>query len=244
MKRNLQTYALVIFLIIFSVLIYFYQITIFHRPDDTMFYLLQDMAFLPISVLLVTLGMNTVLNRREHQAKLNRVSVVINEFYAETGIELIQAFRSSIVNLNDITMRLELKAGWQDQDFSKLNHFLNQYPLKADIQTDDLLNLKQVLIKRKDDLLRLFENANLVEHDRFTELLWALYHVYDELHSRESLTELPPSDIQHLNLDIQRAFQKLLIEWVESMRSLQKTYPYLYSLAIRKGLFGQRNIIV
>ncbi len=244
MKRNLQTNALVFFLIVFSVVIYLCQITIFHRPDETMFYLLQDMAFLPISVLLVTLGMNAVLIRREHQAKLNRVSVVINEFYAETGIELIQAFRGSIMNLNEITDKLALQVGWQDQDFNKLILYLNQYPLKADAQTDDLPVLHQILFKKKDDLLRLFENANLVEHDRFTELLWSLYHVYDELHSRESLTTLPASDLQHLNLDIQRAFQKLLIEWVESMRNLQKTYPYLYSLAIRKGLFGQRKIIV
>jgi len=134
--KKLHSKVLVIFLAVFSILIYYCQFTIFHRPDETLFYLLQDMAFLPISVLLVTLGMNTVLTRREHQAKLNRVSVVINEFYAETGIELIQAFRGSIVNLSEITDKLALQAEWRDQDFKRLILYLNQYAPKADVQPD------------------------------------------------------------------------------------------------------------
>lgn len=100
------------------------------------------------------------------------------------------------------------------------------------------------MTEKKSHLLRLFENANLMEQDRFTGMLWAVYHVYDELRSRETLSNLPASDITHLNLDIQRAFQILLIEWIESMRILKKKYPYLYSLAVRKCPFGIRDVTV
>lgn len=83
-----------------------------------------------------------------------------------------------------------------------------------------------------------------MEQDRFTAMLWAIYHVYDELRSRESLSNLPASDIAHLNVDLQRAIQILLIEWIESMRILKKKYPYLYSLAVRKCPFGSGEVIV
>jgi len=42
-------------------LLYREQIKIFHAPRDTFFYLFQDLAFVPIQVLLVTLIVDRVL---------------------------------------------------------------------------------------------------------------------------------------------------------------------------------------
>lgn len=52
-----------------SALLYFLQILIFHRADDTKFYLLQDLAFLPVQVLLVTLLVDRLLARRERSTR-------------------------------------------------------------------------------------------------------------------------------------------------------------------------------
>ncbi len=45
-------------LISLSVIVYISQILIFKRPFDTGFYIFQDLAFVPISVLIVTLSEN------------------------------------------------------------------------------------------------------------------------------------------------------------------------------------------
>lgn len=83
--KKMQTTVLVILLLVLSCMIYLIQNLLYHRPDETVYYLLQDLAFVPISVLMVTFGLNTLMMRRERRAKLQKVSVVVNEFYAETG---------------------------------------------------------------------------------------------------------------------------------------------------------------
>jgi len=244
MKRNPKIPTLILLLLISSVVIYGIQILMFHRVSETGFYFLQDMAFLPISVLLVTLGLNTVIVRQERKEKKEKVSVVINEFFAETGTELVIALRDHFNNLEEISPQLQLAADWQDKDFNASIDAISKYTFHAAIIEEELYHLRDTMTDKKGHLLRLFENANLMEQDRFTGMLWAVYHVYDELRSRESLSNLPATDIAHLNLDIQRAFQILLIEWIESMRILKKKYPYLYSLAVRKCPFGIRDVTV
>lgn len=244
MKRKLQIPTLIILLLLASAVLYGLQITIYHRVSDTQFYFLQDIAFLPISVLLVTLGLNTVIVRQERKEKKEKVSVVINEFFAETGTELVIAFRGHITNLEGISSSLKLESDWRERDFIISIDAITKYAFRAELVQGDLYNLRDTLVQKKDHLLRLFENANLMEQDRFTGMLWAVYHVGDELRSRESLSNLPANDILHLNLDIQRAYQILLIEWLESMRVLKRKYPYLYSLAVRKCPFGSGDVMI
>lgn len=245
-KRTLKIPLIVILLVCLSAAVYLIQYWIFTRPEDTAFYFLEDLAFVPISVLLVTLGLNTVLNRRDRQATLEKVSIVVNEFYAEAGSSLISALRSYIINSGEISVRLRLQADWQDKEFDAVRAYLADYPLKVEIGNNDLSSLLYLLESRKDHILRLFENANLMEHDSFTDMLWAVYHVYDELRSRDSLDlqTLPAADIRHLNLDIERALRLLLLEWIGSMRAMRCRYPYLYSLEVRKCPFGNGKVNV
>jgi hypothetical protein len=86
----------------------------------------------------------------------------------------------------------------------------------------------------------MFDNPNLLEHDAFTEMLWALLHISEELESRESLERLPKNVLAHLSNDVMRAYHFLTIEWVGYMKYLKKDYPYLFSLAIRKNPFEGR----
>lgn len=244
MTHKMRTSLIIILLIGISVLVYLIQFWIFGRPGDTAFYFLEDLAFVPISVLLVTLGVNTVLNRRDRQAMLEKVSIVVNEFYAEAGTEMIMGLRGYIVNLDELSEKLQLSAHWQDKDFLDARAFLSGHTIAVDIRSNDLYKLYSLLENKKDQLLRLFENASLMEHDSFTDMLWAVYHVYDELRSRESLGDLPDADIRHLNIDISRAAQLLLVEWIDSMRALKVRYPYLYSLAVRKCPFGKTKTII
>jgi hypothetical protein len=76
-----------------------------------------------------------------------------------------------------------------------------------------------------------------VEHEAFTELLWAVVHLRDELVSRESLKDLPATDISHLANDVNRAYNMLTRQWIEYMQFLKNRYPFLFSLALRTNPF-------
>ncbi len=70
-------------LILLSAMSYLFQIIIFRRTSDTFFYMVQDIAFVPIQVLLVTLIINELLHRRERRSTLNKMNMVIGAFFKE-----------------------------------------------------------------------------------------------------------------------------------------------------------------
>ncbi len=82
-------------------------------------------------------------------------------------------------------------------------------------------------------MITLLENPNILEHERFTDLLWATFHLTEELEARASLDNLPDSDLGHIAVDIERLFSLLIIEWVAYVEHLQSNYPYLFSLVTR-----------
>ncbi len=75
-----------------SVIAYLVQIAVFRRTTDTFFYLLQDLAFVPIQVLIVTLILNSLLVRREKQAMLKKMEMAIGAFFTDVGTALLWSF--------------------------------------------------------------------------------------------------------------------------------------------------------
>ena len=85
----------------------------------------------------------------------------------------------------------------------------------------------------------MLENPNLLEHDTFTDLLWAVTHITEELACRENCIELTETDLDHISVDIKRAYIRLVREWLNYMKYLKNNYPYLFSLAMRTNPFDQ-----
>ena len=92
-------------------------------------------------------------------------------------------------------------------------------------------------LQKRDFLLRLLENPNLLEHESFTELLWSVFHLTEELHHRKNFADLPPTDYKHLEGDIKRAYSQLIAEWFNYIKHLKKDYPFVFSLVVRTNPF-------
>ena len=76
-------------------------------------------------------------------------------------------------------------------------------------------------------------NQSLLEHEQFSDLLWATTHVAEELEARADLSALTRPDAAHLAGDVKRAYLLLGEVWIEYLQHLQANYPYLFSLAVR-----------
>jgi hypothetical protein len=114
---------------------------------------------------------------------------------------------------------------------------LSNHDYKIDSRIGDLKGLQAFLISKREFLLGLLENPNLLEHDEFTELLWAVFHLAEELSHRPTVEGLPETDYNHLSGDIRRAHRCLVREWLSHMEHLKNDYPYLFSLAVRTNPF-------
>ena len=92
-----------------STFFYLAQIEIFHTPRDTFFYLFQDLAFVPIQVLLVTLIINQLLTVREKRNLLKKLNMVIGVFFSEVGTDLLSIFFTFVPDAQAIKKELVIR---------------------------------------------------------------------------------------------------------------------------------------
>jgi hypothetical protein len=224
-------------LVLASVGLYVLHFLIFRDAHHIFIYLLGDIAFLPVQVLFVTLIINRLLGNRDKRVKLKKLNMVIGTFFSEVGGQLLKQFLTFEKNNKLLAALILHTRRWADKDFLNLLKQVPGFAHDIDIRGGNLIELKVFMTSRREFLLSLLGNANLLEHDKFTDLLWAVFHLTDELEYRQDFDRLPAADLQHLAQDLRRAFQLLVLEWLAYMRHLKQAYPYLFSLAIRTNPF-------
>jgi hypothetical protein len=239
MKRISWQIILGLSLILLSIFFYLIHYVIFRDPHHIFIYLIGDIAFVFIEVLLVTLIIHQLLSMREKRARLEKLNMVIGAFFSEVGTELVTYFSDFDPKLDNIRKELIVTTDWSEQEFSRVSKRLKRYDYEVEIQKVELGYLRGFLMEKRNFLLRLLENPNLLEHESFTDLLRAVFHLNEELQSRENIRESPDTDREHLAGDIKRAYILLVHEWVDYMKHLKDNYPYLFSLAMRTNPFDQ-----
>ncbi|AAB99443.1 TPA: hypothetical protein HA335_05715 [Methanocaldococcus jannaschii] len=241
---NDKRYMLIIAicLIFLSILVYSIHFLIFGKVDYILSYFLLHLAFVPIEVLLVSLIIEKILDYREKKKILEKLNMVVGSFFNSVGEELLKIIlEGDVGNIRDY---LKISDEWNDKTYEETKKLLMNYDCNIDIEKIDLYKLKNLLERNKEFLLRLMENPLLLEHESFTELLLAVFHLADELHRREDLSNLPKSDLDHLKNDIIRVYKLLIIQWLNYLMHLKDNYPYLYSLCLRANPFDNKSIII
>ena len=232
MKRHGFLVAAAIFLLAASGLLYLTHYLIFRDAHHIYIYLLGDFAFLPLQVLLVGLIIDRILSWREKQAMLGKMNMVVGVFFSEMGTRLLGELLPGF-DRSQIMAGLGVRPNWDANDFRRATAFADTLKAQADCRAINLDALKDFLSHERDLLLRLLENPNLLEHERFTDMLWAVSHLAEELEARPQLQNLPKSDEAHIGQDIGRAFTALAAEWLDYVQHLKSNYPYLFSLVLR-----------
>ena len=194
---------------------------------------LAQLGFLPVSVLLVTIILNQLMTQRARAGKLAKLNMVIGAFFSEVGTELLGRLAVADSALDEVRDQLVPTAKWQPADYAMAGKAAQTHSATIDLSSCDLNELKAMLVREKPFLLGLLGNQALLEHESFTELLWAVTHLAEELDARADFEDLPAADRIHLAGDVKRAFTLLTGQWLEYVRHLQLAYPYLFSLAVR-----------
>lgn len=222
-----------------SALTYLFHYLIFHDTHHIFLYMIGDMGFLFLDVLLVLLVIESLLNQREKRILLNKLNMIIGTFFSEVGLELLRRFYQFIPNADELAPALDISSAWTSKDFRSAIKKTQTFSFSTRIDSTSLAELRDFLSSKRDFLLRLLENPNLMEHDRFTDLLWAVFHLAEELAIRgDAIGDLPRADSEHLAGDIKRAYSMMAKEWIFYTSHLMQNYPFLFSLATRINPFS------
>ena len=239
MKRYSLFFKAAAIFMALSGLAYFIHYLIFRDPHHIFIYMIGDLAFLPLEVFFVVIVIERILARREKQAMLHKLNMVVGAFFSEIGNRFLGDLLSHFKNREEISRQLNITQNWTRDDFKKAAAFAYNLKIDFDCRDIDLEELKTFLTQERTFLLTLLENPNLLEHDRLTDLLWAVSHLAEELEARPSLKNLPESDLEHLAVDIQRMYDHLASEWLDYVEHLKVNYPFLFSLILRTHPFQE-----
>lgn len=221
-------------LIVLSVIIYIVHYMTFKDAHHIFVFLLEDIAFIPIEVLIVSLILHKILEAREKQHILEKLNMLIGVFFNEVGTKLLKMIVTSDSKTDYISSFFGDIRDWNDADFKSKSKLLREeFQYEIDIDKINIKEFAQLLESKREFLLGLLQNPSLLEHETFTELLTAVFHLEDELHHHTNYDDLTKEDYEHLKGDIERVYPLLIREWVVYIKYIKTNYPYLFSLAMR-----------
>ena len=224
-------------LIAASALLYFFHYLLFHNANHILLYLTSDIAFVPIELLLITVIIYKLLEHREKKKKLEKLNMIIPLFFSEVGTDLLTTFSNFDRNLAQIKEDLLVKEIWGEKEFDAVFRKLKSYNYQVTIKKINLEKLSIRLKSKKEFLCKLLTNTALMEHENFTQLLIALFHLQEEFVSRINIKKLSEEDQDHITSDIVRAYKLLICQWIEYMKYLKREYPYLFEFALNTNPF-------
>ena len=239
-----KLYAAII-LVTLSLALYTAHFLIFQDAHHVLIFLISDIAFIPIEVLVVTLIIDQMLEAREKRQRMEKLNMVIGTFFSTLGTPLLAMLSRADPQIAEVRPALATADGWNADSFGNARTCLGSHACSVSIDSIDMFALRDFLNRNEEFLLRIVENPMVFEHESFTDLILAITHLAEELKARGSLASLPPSDNAHLEGDLQRAYTRLVPEWIRYMEYLNSHYPYLFSLAMRRNPFDpQASVIV
>ncbi len=219
-------------IVVYALRWYLFPAESLHR--EMLRYLVDDVAFLFIQVLLVSMLLDGLMQRRHRDTMLDKLNMIIGAFFSECGTDVLGRIAKLDADLDEVRQDLLPRMAWKAKDYERAKQAFRAHRPDIELSTGDLVELRVRLDQEKAYLLGLLGNQALLEHEAFTDLLWAVTHVAEELHARD-FEHLPATDRAHLVVDVKRAYQLLAVQWLDYLRHLQTQYPSLFSLAVRQN---------
>jgi hypothetical protein len=226
-------------LVALSALVYYIHYLIFRDPHHIFLYLIGDIAFVFIEVFLVTLIIHHVLNEWEKRSHLKKLNMVIEVFFSDFGKHLLVYLSNFDKNLHSIHDEIIDTSKCCDLNFDSAFRALKEYKADIEISKVDLMKLERFLTEKRSFLINMLQNPNLLEHQTFTETVMSIFHITEELAARD-LGKMPREDIEHTKEDIERAYNKLMYEWLSYMKYTKESYPYFFLYAMQTNPFDQQ----
>ncbi len=189
-------------------------------------------------IFVIANSIELTLGRKEAMARQKKVNMIVGVFFSETGNPLIRQLKHAVTS-NDVWYNsLQVQPDWTEKDFATTKTLLGDWDYEVRVQKIDLDEVHRLLRGSRTLLVQLLQHPVLFEHESFTDLLNAVFHLEEELSARDNFTQLPESDLDHLSGDTKRVLSLIILQWLDYMLHLKMNYPYLFSLAVRLNPFS------
>lgn len=232
MKKISHYIKVSLVLVLLSAVMFFVHFLVFGQAENTAYYSLMNLCFIPINSLVVTFVLENLIDAKEKKERMNKLNMLIGIFFTEVGYKLMHEIISGDKNAKNSILH-----------FNKLDDIekaINKGEYTVNIEEINISNIKSLLESNNTLLINLVSNENLHQHETFTDLLMAVIHLRDEILfiEKHGLVQI---DKKHLANDIDRVYKNITVQWISYLKYLRTNYPFLYNNAIRVNPYKFNN---
>lgn len=227
--KDIKHYLIISFILIFlSFIMFLVHYLIFGKLENTIYYSLMSLCFIPINVLAVTVIFEKLMERRTHLERLSKLNMLVGLFFSDIGYNLLKLIVAGDEKIK--YLRLDFN------DLEYCNNRVKDYNYDINFEKINYSEIKKIVIEGRDILSRLIANESILEHEIFSDLLMVLMHLRDEIIFMGH-KELTREDYDHIKGDIVRVYEALTLQWVNYLFHLERFYPYQYNSVIKHNPF-------
>lgn len=233
MRKTKYYFFISLWLLILSLVMFYYHYKIFGQLENTIYYSLMSICIIPINILAVTIVFEKLMERQRRIERLGKINMLIGLFFSDVGYNLLNILSVADNDFDSIYIDYE--------NIKSTKAFLKTHKHNIICNRLNYNDLEEIVLSSRDILTNLLSNENILEHETFTDLLLSLMHLRDEMilikHNEKS-----QADLDHLNGDIIRVYKTLTTQWIAYLEHLKSTYPYMFIGAIKQSPYKNKTL--
>ena len=174
-----------ILMVLLIIIIYGSNYLVLGDAEHIISYVWTHLGFIPVDILLVAFLLDEIIERKEKEAMLEKLDMLMSTFFSEVGNELINQL-STVNKYKASTENLKSIKNWEDKDYeNKLNELksstvdFSAIDMGLEDREEFLENLRTLLVDKREFIINLINNPNLLEKEEFTGLINAILHLDD-----------------------------------------------------------------
>lgn len=227
-KAKLTVKQLILLLLCASALLYAIHYLIFRDLHHLAIFGLHELAFVPLEVILVTLGLDQLVEKTHREEARSKVSIIETLYFNESGGTMLRYLTSFDPDAARLRELLQVTQDWRSSDFRQAIRQLKSYPFLLDLDRIDFFGLHYHLSQRHEYYRSMLENPALTQSEAFTEMIMKIYLLWEELDGRTNLYQLPEKDRSYLAELLHEIYRELTEYWLDNV--------YNHSIHNRFGL--------
>lgn len=238
LQHSLSLKGLIIGMLCLSAFFYILHYLIFRDFHHIAIFALHDIAFLPLEVILVSLVFERVLDDAHHNEQRGKINMIESIFFNESGSDMLRYLLLCDPESEKLCRAMCIADDWEYADFDRAHRFAEDYSFTVDPERTDFFALHYHLSNRHKYFLKVIENPALMDHESFTDLILAMYHLWEELDFRTDLYQLSDEDKQNLCSITSDVYRLLTHEWLLNVRYTKRHQEHRFACAMRTNPFS------
>lgn len=216
-KAKLTVKQLILLLLCASALLYAIHYLIFRDLHHLTIFGLHELAFVPLEVILVTLGLDQLVEKTHREEARSKVSIIETLYFNESGGTMLRYLTSFDPDAARLRELLQVTEDWHSSDFRQAIRQLKSYPFLLDLDRIDFFGLHYHLSQRHEYYRSMLENPALTQSEAFTEMIMKIYLLWEELDGRTNLYQLPEKDRNYLAELLHEIYRELTEYWLDNV---------------------------